>query len=146
MNEANLAAEHERLLRLELMMTDAYDITLGKLHESGLGQTLVAFRRHHKLNADALRDISEADRGAAGQVDGAFTSYLDSVLETLSETTRQDALLGELRIAEAALGMVYGEAIQMEEDADTLGTLKECARNEVEHVGVLAMATKKAFA
>jgi hypothetical protein len=87
--------------------------------------------------------VTQADGGPAGDVDGSFRRYIDNVLDTLSATTRQDALLGELRIAEAALGMVYGEAIELEEDSETAGTLKACARDEAEHVGVLALATSR---
>ncbi|MHB8762243.1 MAG: ferritin family protein [Coriobacteriia bacterium] len=134
----------ERLLRLERMMTDAYDAALGKVNDQQLVETLAAFRQHHQMNADALHELARQEGAAPPRLDAQFRRYLAEVLETIEESVRRDESIGELRIAQAALGMVYGQVLSQTTDEQAARTIERCLKQESEHLGVLAMVHETA--
>lgn len=133
------AQELERVVRLERMMTRAYDIAMGKIQDEDLVEVLAPFREHHERNAQALQEQVERAQGGATQLEPTFSQYLEEVLETIEDAVRRDEALGELRIAEAALMAAYGQAVEFAED-EVAGVLKECMSAEREHVHVLQLA------
>lgn len=134
--------EVQRLLRLERMMTDAYDIALRKMNDPRLVEVLAPFRKHHDQNSRSLDQLLQGTHMQAERLDSAFKRYVEEVLDALGEAVRRDEALGELRIAEAALNMEYAHAIEMEPEGEYANTLKECMRSEPEHIGVLSMAAE----
>jgi hypothetical protein len=58
----------------------------------------------------------------------------------IQDSVRRDEALGELRIAEAALNMVYGQVLEEEADEETARTIRECMKSEAEHLSTLSMA------
>lgn len=135
----NLAGP-ERLLRLERMMTDAYDTALGTVRDDAVAETLAAFREHHRRNAEVLQGLARREGVSPPRLDAQFKRYLVEVLDTIEEAVRREESIGELRIAEAALGMVYGQVLSQTTDEQAAHTIERCLKGEAEHLGVLAMA------
>lgn len=138
--QRDVQAGAERLLRLERMMTDAYDAALGKMQERRLIETLGPFREHHQRNAQTLQDLASRSEAQAVQMEPEFKRYVQEVLETIHESVRRDQAVAELRIAEAALNMVYAQVLSQTRDEQAAHTIKECMKGEAEHLGALAMA------
>lgn len=134
-------SEMERLLRLERMMTEAYDIALSKMNERELIETLARFRADHARNAEVIAGLVQRREGTSPELDEPFRRYVEEVLDTIDEAVRRDEALGELRIAEAALNMNYGQAMDYAPDDHSRRTLKECMQAEAEHLSVLSMAS-----
>jgi|GEM_PF-3040816 len=129
-----------RLSKLEKMMTEAYDVTLGKESNPDLAEILRAFRAHHQRNASRLMKAADEAGGEAPEYDHSFLRYVDEVMRAINSAVARDEALGELRIAEAALEMTYGISLAEETDERLVRAFKECMRNEAEHVPALAMA------
>jgi hypothetical protein len=138
MAQEQTAREIQRLLRLEKMMTEAYDIAMNKMNDQKLIEVLAPFRAHHQESAHALQQVSQG--GGEPQLEDGFRRYLEEVLGTIDDAVRRDEALGELRLAEATLNMAYSQALEVKGDGETTAVLKQCMRNEAEHLGVLAMA------
>ena len=130
----------ERLLRLERMMTTAYDSALGKVNDARLVETLGVLRAHHQDCSRTLQQAVQRAEGGAPQLDGQFMRYVEEVLDTIDDAVRRDEAIGELRVAEAALEMTYGHAVEEVQSPEISSVVKQCLASEKEHLGVLAMA------
>lgn len=135
-----IKSEMERLLRLERMMTEAYDIALNKMNERELIETLGHFRADHARSAEVLGELVQREEPGAVELDEPFKRYVEEVLDTIDDAVRRDEALGELRIAEAALNMNYAQAIDYAPDDSYRRALKGCMQSEAEHISVLSMA------
>lgn len=141
MDEQMQAREIERVVRLERMMTRAYDIAMSKIQEPDLVEILAPFRERHRKSARAIEQIARRPEADALELDQQFRDYLEEVLGTIQDSVRRDEALGELRVAEAGLKAAYGQALDaVSNDRQKVLILKERLSDESEHVRVLAMA------
>lgn len=137
--------EIQAIAQIEHMMVDAYDATLGKIHDRALVDALAGFRQRHQEHEGVLRDMAQGAQTQGQFADGgALNRFNLEVLDTIGRSSRQDSAVGELRIAEAALNLMYGQAVASHPQSEEAHTLRECMSEEQQAVSVLSLAFEQA--
>lgn len=128
------------LMRMEEATREAYDVALGKLGNNKVAPSMHRFREHHKQHAEDLRQVvGQMGTTPAGSTEA--DKYYDTLIDSVRQARGYDGVFSTLRVAEAAVKVQYEDAMQMQVSDQAMQTIRQCAKDEIEHVNVLEIAT-----